>query len=69
MLLMAQSSAETEHATCWCWDLRAGGKSLSSNSGMSLGVSWSGGTLPRGRLDEEGRRKAMSCSRATTSAL
>lgn len=45
MLLMAQSSAEAERVTCWCWDLRAGGQSLSSNSGMSLGVSWSGGTL------------------------
>lgn len=48
MLLMGQSSAEAERIMCW--DLRPGGKSLSSNNGTSLGVSWSRGTLLQGRL-------------------
>lgn len=73
MLLMGQSSAEAECVMCWCWDLRPGGKSLSSSNGTSLGVSWSRGTLLQGRLvplvEGQGGGKVMSCSRATTAAL
>lgn len=48
MLLMGQRSAEAQ--CILCWELRPGGKSLSSNNGTALGVSWSGGTFLQGKV-------------------
>lgn len=56
MLLMGQSSAEAEHYVLLLGS-ETGGKSLSSDNGTSLGVSWSGGTLHQGRLVPLWRRR------------
>lgn len=64
--------SRAERIVCCCWQLRAG-KSQRSSNGTSPGVSWSGdtssGQAGASLVEEEGRRKVMSCSRATTPAL